>query len=196
MDSTCCTVLSERTYVSHPSWFTSATHCAHSELCTPIPCPRKIWSQRSSQSGACMHAYRNCRFVGTYACTMPPRSLTRLQYVRRNAWTLLNGLYYAPNVTSSVECPILQVLRGKRYGRSVMPCHVSAAEARAPWRQSNLNLNDMDTYVQYRDSLIADIKTPTNIATQRSAPCSSRLSLLPASITTVQSLSETRLLAR
>jgi hypothetical protein len=33
---------------------------------------------------------------------------TRLQYVRRNAWTLLNGLYYAPNVTSPVECPILQ----------------------------------------------------------------------------------------
>jgi hypothetical protein len=29
--------------------------------------------------------------VCMYACTVLPRNLTRLQYVRRNAWTLLNS---------------------------------------------------------------------------------------------------------
>jgi hypothetical protein len=41
MDSTCRTVLSERTHVSRPSRCASATHCAHSESCTALPCPRK-----------------------------------------------------------------------------------------------------------------------------------------------------------
>jgi hypothetical protein len=154
----------------------------------PDPMSAKRRSQRRVSSTVC-----------TYACTVLPRSLARLQYLRGNAWTLLNGLYYAPNVTSSVECPTLQGIKVKRYGRKrdVPGCSMcQRLRLELLGADLTLKLNDTHTYVQYRDSLNADTKTPTNTATQRSASRSSRLSLLPASITTVQVLSETRRLAR
>jgi hypothetical protein len=51
MDSTCRTVLSERTYVCRPSRCASATHCAHSESCTAIPCPRKDGASVDGRTG-------------------------------------------------------------------------------------------------------------------------------------------------